>query len=87
MPPIFRHADGLAKASEHLAVKQRDQRRALAAGRDIPTAEIGNHVNARKFSQQGGIVELQRVARAVELLRPMAHGLAMRADGRDAARS
>ena len=34
-----------------------------------------------KLGQQGAVHELQRVAGAVELLRPVAHGLAMRADG------
>ena len=51
------------------AVEGRHQRRALAAGRHVAAAEVGDHVDAGQLGQQRGVVELQRVARAVELLR------------------
>ena len=55
----------------------------MAAGRYIAAAEIGHHVNARQLGQQGRVVKLHGVTGAVKRLRPMAHGLAVGADGGD----
>jgi hypothetical protein len=59
------------------------ERCALAAGGHVAAAQVGHHVQAGQFSQQGGIEQLDGVAPAVELPRPMADGLAMGADGED----
>ena len=49
--------------------------------------EVGHHIQAGEFGQQGGVVELERVAHAVRLagqpLRLVAHRLAVGADGLD----
>ena len=54
--------------------------RALAAGRNVAAAEIGNDAHPRKFGKEGGIANLQGIA----AVRPVAECLAMAADGPDA---
>ena len=66
-------------------MKSRHQGRALPACGDIAAAKVGHHGNACEFGQQGRAVELQGVARAIKHLRPVAHGLAMGANGSDSA--
>jgi hypothetical protein len=67
MPPMFRTASG-RPAAEHRAVEGGHQRRALAAGRHVAAAEVRHHVDAAQLGEQGGVVQLQRVADAIELL-------------------
>ena len=50
-------------------------------GRDVAAAKVGDHGDARQFRQQRRLAQLERVAGAVEFLRPVAHGLAVGADG------
>jgi hypothetical protein len=69
--------------AEHALVKGRHQRRTLAARRHIAAAQVGDDGDAGQLGQQGGVVELQRIARAIEHLRAVAHGLAMGAYGCD----
>ena len=52
----------------------------MATCRDIAASEVGNNVNARKFSQQCRIVELHRVPGAIKLLRSVANRLPMGSD-------
>ena len=72
------------RTSEHSLMKGRHQGRSLAASGDIAAAEIGHHVNAGEFGQQGRVVELQAVTGVVKQLRAVPHGLAVCADGLDA---
>ena len=83
MPPRLSTATVATGAAEERAVERRHQRRALAAGGDVAAAEVGDTSMPRELGQQGRRVQLQGVAGAVELARPMAHGLAVAADGRD----
>ena len=57
-------------------MERRRERRAVAAGRDIAAAEIGDHVEVGKLGEQRRIVELARVA----ALRTVPDRLAMHAD-------
>ena len=74
------HRDGATRRCEHGAMEGRHQRRALAAGRDVAAAEVGDDVDAGQLGEQRRRVELHRVAGAVELARPMPHRLAVAAD-------
>ena len=58
-------------------VKKRCQWCALTACRHITAAEISDHIYVGELGQQGWVVQLQRVARAVKLLWLMAHRLPM----------
>jgi hypothetical protein len=77
------HGTGLALAAEHHAVEGRRKWSALASGRDVAGAEVADHVDSTQLGEQRGLVQLQGVAGAVELLRTVSHGLAVRADGDD----
>ena len=67
-------------AAKHCIVKGWYQWRALAAGCHISAAEIGNHIDAAQLGQQRRVVQLQRVAGAIEGLRLVPNCLAMRTD-------
>ena len=64
-------------------VKSGHQRRALAAGRHVAAAQVGDDIDARQFGQQGRVVQLARKAQ----FGAVADGLAMRADGGDGVRT
>ena len=64
-------------------MERRHQWRAMAAGGDIATAEIGDHAHAAAFGDGRGIAELQGEGQLA--VRAMAQGLAVRADRFDAA--
>ncbi len=68
-------------------MKWRHQRSTLTTCCNIAAAEVGHHGDAAQLCQQGRVVELQGVTRAVKLLWPVAHGLAMSAYGFDRRRS
>jgi hypothetical protein len=56
---------------------------ALTAGGDVAGAEVADHVDAGQFGEQGRVVQLERIADAIELARPVAHRLAVGANGDD----
>jgi hypothetical protein len=56
----------------------------LSACGNVSGAEVRHDVDSGQFCEQCRVVELDRIAMGVELLRSMAHGLAVRADGSDA---
>jgi hypothetical protein len=64
------------------AMKNRHQRSALPAGRDVGGAEIMRHRDAEPFRQRRAIAHLDGEPR----LRPVDHGLAMETDHGDIAR-
>ena len=63
--------------AEHLVVKGRNQWRALTACRDIARTEVTHYMDTCQFSEQGGVVQLDRIA----MLRTVADGLPVAADG------
>ncbi len=65
-------------------MKPRYQRRALAARCHIPVSEVSHDINARKFSEQGRVIELDRVTGGIKFPGSMPHGLPMGADGDNA---
>ena len=71
---------GLAEAG---GVKGRHQRRALAAGGHVAAAKVAHDGDPGQLGQQRAVVQLQRVASAVETAGLVAHGLAVGADGGD----
>ena len=75
------HRRGLSRAGKHALVEGGHQGCALAPSSHVAAAQVGHHGDAAEFGQQRRAVELEGVASAVELLRPVAHGLAMGADG------
>ena len=75
------HRHRLARAREHGAVKRRHQRRALSTGGHVAGTEVGDDVDAAELGEQGRVVQLQRVAGAIEFTRSVAHRLAVGADG------
>ena len=62
-------------------MKRRHERGALAAGRNVAAAEVGDDVDAAQLGEQRGRVQLDRVAAVVERSGPMAHRLAVGRDG------
>ena len=64
---------------EYGGVKSGHQWRALSAGSDVAAAKIGHHAHAGEFGQKRRVADLRGVA----ALGPVAHGLAMAADGAD----
>jgi len=60
-------------------MKRRYQRCALAAGGDVATAKVGDHVDAAQFGQQGRIIGLAGKAQ----LGAVPNGLSMYADRAD----
>jgi len=81
MPPILSTNTVASARPNTPSVEGRHQRGALATGCHIPAAKVGHHGNACALGQQGRVVQLQGVARAIEFLGAMAHGLPMGADG------
>ena len=63
-------------------VEARQQRRAVAAGRDVATAQIGDDRDAGRFDETRGRIDLQREAE----LRSMADGQPVSADRADLVR-
>ena len=68
--------------------------RALAARCQIAASEVGDHIDACEFGQQGRVVQLKRVAHcglllgrvAIKSQRAVAHGLPVSTDGGDVMR-
>ena len=79
------HEYRLTRSPEDTLVKGGHQRRALAARCHVAAAQIGHHGDTGSFGQQGGAEQLQGVARAVEFLGAVAHGLPVGAEGADGA--
>ena len=75
--------DGGAVA-EQAALKQRRQRRALAACGEVAAAEIGDGVDAGAFGDERRVLQLDGVGRGA--VRAVAHGLAVGANGGDVVR-
>ena len=69
--------------AEKCAMKKRRERRTLAARGDIPAAKVRHDIDAGQLGQQCRLAKLQRVARAVELLRAMPNGLPVGPDRTD----
>ncbi len=61
---IERHAIPGAIVKE-LIIDERDQRRALAPGRDVSRAEIGDHRDTRAFRNHRSLSDLQSIAAAL----------------------
>ena len=78
---IEHHAGGSFVGKQRL-MEGGHQRRALAAGGQVAAAEVADGKNAAQFGQQRQIGELDAVA----VLRGVAHGLAVAADGGDVLR-
>ncbi|OIQ68462.1 hypothetical protein GALL_499470 [mine drainage metagenome] len=73
------HRDIPPGTGEHCAVEGGNQRRSLAACRHVSAAKIGHHRDACALGQPRRGVDLQGIA----AVGPMAHGLAVGADGAD----
>ena len=71
------HPHGAVQLCKHGLVKGRSQRCALPACCHVATAKISRHVDACKLGQQGRVVQLQGVARAVIRTGAVPHCLAM----------
>lgn len=69
------------RVGERRGVQRGQQRRALAAGGNIGAAEIRDGEDARAFGDHARVADLQR--ERMRAAWPMAHGLAVRADGAD----
>jgi hypothetical protein len=71
-------APGLVGGREHPVMERGNQRRALAAERDVCATEVGDGRDARRRGDERWIAELDRRSRAIGIVE---HGLPMRAGG------
>jgi iron-sulfur cluster insertion protein len=74
------HGHVHSRRGKERGMQRRNQRRPLASRSHVAAAQVADDVDAAQFGQQRTVHQLQRVARSIELLRPVAHGLAMGAD-------
>jgi hypothetical protein len=85
-PANIQHRALAARLGKYLLMKGWYQGRTLAAGCDIATTQVGDHIDTGQLSQQGGVIELQGIGVGItgdpwSGTRSVSHRLAMGTNG------